>query len=207
MRLLTFIVIIMWGLIACSTTDLAPQPLPTGSAIELTVDDTEIKLVTTTGWQTFSANDHIVLSYVDESLDNVVVNIWLPDMDMTNYETITDAIFDVASRMEDDQNLFVTQPTTTRWNGYEAVYFFVGDEANNNSMILVSQIDDETIFALNIRGITENFTALQSQLSETFATLTINDQLLGNDVFATLPDNLILAPRNPEAAVGASSEP
>ncbi|MEO1289448.1 MAG: hypothetical protein AAFV93_16920 [Chloroflexota bacterium] len=207
MRLWIFVFTMIWGLIACSPKESILSPSPTSSPVELTVDDITIKLTSATGWRAYSSDSRITMSYQDNRLNNIIVNIWIPEINLNEYETVVDAAFDIADMMEDEQGINTTQPTAITWRGYNSAYFLVSNDEPRTSMILVTQVTDETVVALNIRGIVADFDAIRDRLAETFATFTVNDIALGNDVFMTLPETLILPSGNPEAALDPSSEP
>ncbi|MEM9951356.1 MAG: hypothetical protein AAF846_07145 [Chloroflexota bacterium] len=207
MRLWIFVFTMIWGLIACSPKESTLSPSPTSSPVELTVDDITIKLTSATGWRAYSSDSRITMSYQDNRLNDIIVNIWTPEINLNEYETVVDAAFDIADMMEDEQGINTTQPTAITWRGYDSAYFLVSNDEPRTSMIVVTQVTDETVVALNIRGIIADFDAIRDRLAETFATFTVNDIALGNDVFMTLPETLILPSNNPEAALDPSSEP
>lgn len=207
MRLWILVPVMIWGLIACSSRGVTPPPLPTNSPVELTVDDITIDLVTATGWQTYISNNRITLSHQADVREDVVVNIWIPDIRVSNYATINQATFDIADAMENEQRVYVTQPTATTWQTYDASYFLASNDEPQTSMIVVVKITDVTAIALNIRGISTDFASIRDELAQTFETFTVNDTQLGNDIFLDLPDSLMLPARSPEAALDPSAEP
>ncbi|MGJ3237489.1 MAG: hypothetical protein ACFE0Q_02170 [Anaerolineae bacterium] len=158
------------------------------------------------GWQTYTTDDHVILTHRGGSQD-VVINMWFPQIELTDEYNLNNAVFEIASMMETEQGLRVTRPTSVMWGLHDAAYFLITNDDPDASMIVVVDMGDGTVLGINIRGIDANFNGLRDHLVALFESFAVNEILLGNELFRTMPDTMMLPARNPEAALDPSAEP
>jgi len=206
MRLVIVLLGAIWGIIACTSQSPTLLSTPTSSPVTLTVNDIDINFNTQAGWTAYTEERNIVLSNVSDPTQRLVINIWLPELELLPDETMIDVVEDIAAQLQDEPRIATSDLITTSWNAHEAVYFTLNNADERTAMILIVHVD-EAIVAFNISGINSEFARARGTLQTLFSEFTVNEVLLGSDIFSTMPDIIAIPARNPEAALEGSSEP
>ena len=120
------------------TTTLAT---PASSPVTLTVDNTQIEFTTLTGWNAYTDERNIVLSNRSSEQRNVIINVWLPELDIPQDVTVVDIIEDITYELQSEDRVTTSQPVATRWSGQDAVYFTLNDLQQRTAMVLVVKVD------------------------------------------------------------------
>ena len=206
MRLILLVFGSIWGLVACTSQPTITVSTPVSSPVTLTVDNTQIEFTTLAGWNAYTEERNIVLSNRSNEQRNVIINVWLPELDIPQDFTVVDVIEDITFELQSEDRVTASQPVATSWSGQDAVYFTLNDLQQRTAMILVVNVN-QTIVAFNISGIQQEFRAMRTTLMQMFDDFTVNGVELGSDIFQLIPDTLVMPPTNPETALEGSSEP
>lgn len=207
MRLAYLILSTVFSLVGCTSHHTVETATPESRNVELTTEQGTIYMRTLPGWLAYTEDDNIILSSPTDVTHAFVVNIWLPDTNTFPPQTrVTDILDSIADDIESRRSVAVSPPTATQWGDYEAAYFLINSDRYGVTMIVTANVDD-TLVALNINAISERFSESRAILQSLFADFTINDSIIGGDIFTDIPDVLFVPSLNPEAAIESSSEP
>jgi hypothetical protein len=212
MRNLIFYILLFVVSAACSPGSTSSTiPAPTEAVLMLQVDDLSLRLHTLMGWRGYVERDHIILTEHENDSHNatsLTINIWIPDMTVPEGTTVLDALRTVAGRMRTNPHIAITEPLRVSWSDHEAAYYLLNDGHDRMSLIMVIQLPDQMgMVALNISNIHSDMQQLRRLLVQLFEHFTVNDVLLGADVFHHLPDILDLPSLNPGTMMQPSEQP
>lgn len=154
--------------------------------INMSLGGHALYLHTIEGWHVYHADNHLILTEqrLDQA-DGMVVNIWIPEIELTPESTAVSVLTEYVHQMRTTHGIPVSDPNIATWGSYDAAYY-VMDHDNTLSLIMVVMLPNQQMIALNITGEPMGHEAWV-KLGEIFADFRVNDLVLGGDIFASLP--------------------
>ncbi|MEL6272904.1 MAG: hypothetical protein AAFV33_06090 [Chloroflexota bacterium] len=186
------------------TTDTQPEALPAAvpTIASATLNHQNITVQVPPGWDALATERAILYTESHHSfetvghLDGISVSVFSPSStDLAAYESTVFAAHNPAHMLltlvvngrHYPDNAQVTSPQTFQWQGFDAAYYTLSNEAGIVTVLVAVSLPEETLLVFNISAPNTERQRLRQQLPDILGQITVGEYTLYGDQLTDLP--------------------